>query len=347
MTIKEIAQLCGVSRGTVDRVLNHRGKVKPETEELILHTIRRMGYTKNIAGKALTVKKNAPVFGVIVSAEGNPFFDEVILGLRQAESELSDYGVTLELRSMRGYDVDRQLQLIAELKESISALILQPVNDPRIAESLLELQEAGVPTVTINSDIENSCRLCYVGSNYTTGGETAAGLLRLVAQGRAKLGVITGVSTVLGHVQRLNGFRNHLREIAPGIEIVAEESAQDDMEHSYQVTRRMLLDHPEIDTLFVIASGTYGACRAVLELGIEQRMQVVAFDNVPSTREMMQRGLLKAVVCQQPFLQGYQAVKAAFDILLTGESKQGEQIIMENQIKICENLWADGAAQNH
>ena len=64
MTIKEIAQLCGVSRGTVDRVLNHRGKVKPETETLILRTIHRMGYTKNIAGKALTVKKNAPVFNL-------------------------------------------------------------------------------------------------------------------------------------------------------------------------------------------------------------------------------------------------------------------------------------------
>ena len=34
MTIKEIARLCGVSRGTVDRVLNKRGKVKPETEEI-------------------------------------------------------------------------------------------------------------------------------------------------------------------------------------------------------------------------------------------------------------------------------------------------------------------------
>ena len=39
MTIKEIAKLCGVSRGTVDRVVNNRGKVKPETEALILSAI--------------------------------------------------------------------------------------------------------------------------------------------------------------------------------------------------------------------------------------------------------------------------------------------------------------------
>ena len=45
MTIKEIARICGVSRGTVDRVVNNRGKVKPETEALILKTIEEMGYT--------------------------------------------------------------------------------------------------------------------------------------------------------------------------------------------------------------------------------------------------------------------------------------------------------------
>ena len=81
MTIKEIAKLCGVSRGTVDRVLNKRGKVKLETQEMILRVIEEHGYTKNIAGRALTVKCMQPVIGVILCSEGNPFFDDVIAGL--------------------------------------------------------------------------------------------------------------------------------------------------------------------------------------------------------------------------------------------------------------------------
>ena len=99
MTIKQIADLCGVSRGTVDRVLNGRGKVKPETEERVLRMIRQLGYTKNIAGKALTLKKTTPVIGVVVSSEGNPFFDDVIEGFHKAEKELRDYGVTKSLSS--------------------------------------------------------------------------------------------------------------------------------------------------------------------------------------------------------------------------------------------------------
>ena len=339
MTIKEIAQLCGVSRGTVDRVLNHRGKVKPETEAVILRTIHRMGYTKNIAGKALTVRKSAPVFGALISSEGNPFFDDVIAGFRKAEEELVDYGVTVLLKTMRGYDVQRQLALMDELDEAgMTVLVMQPINDERIEKRIRQLAEKGVPTITVNTDIENSCRLCYVGSDYASGGETAAGLMRLVTRGQANLGIVTGVSSLLGHVQRLEGFERHLREICPDMHVLDHVSAMDDMEHSYRMTLEMLRRHPEIDTLFIAASGTFGACRAVIELGMEKNMRVVSFDNVPSTIEMMRRGLVRAVVCQQPILQGYQAIRAAFDILLTGTSKQGEQIIMENQIKILENL---------
>lgn len=67
----------------------------------------------------------------------------------------------------------------------------------------------------------------------------------------------------------------------------------DDMEHSYRMTMEMLRRHPEIDTLFVAASGTFGACRAVIELGREKNMRVIAFDTVPSTVEMIRRGLGK------------------------------------------------------
>ena len=165
MTIKQIADLCGVSRGTVDRVLNGRGKVKPETEERVLHTIQQLGYTKNIAGKALTLKKTAPVIGVVVSSEGNPFFNDVIEGFLKAEADLKDYGVTLIVKTMRGYDVNRQLALIAELETAnLSALVIQPINDVRISHKINELGDRGIPTVTVNTDIEKKLPqlLCWL-----------------------------------------------------------------------------------------------------------------------------------------------------------------------------------------
>lgn len=339
VTIKQIADICGVSRGTVDRVLNGRGKVKPETEERILRTIRQLGYTKNIAGKALTMKKTTPVIGVVVSSEGNPFFDDVIEGFHQAEKELVDYGVSLILKTMRGYDVQQQLKMIEELAQAgVAALVVQPINDNRIRHKINELAERGIPTVTVNTDIENSNRRCYVGSDYTAGGVTAAGVMRLVTGGKANLGIITGVSMLLGHDQRREGFERHIAEICPDIRVVEQTSAMDDVEHSYRMTLAMLQKRPEIDAMFIVAAGAEGACRAVTELGRAETIRIVAFDTVPATIRMMRLGLVRAAICQQPMRQGYESVRAAFEILLSGAPKQGNRIIMEHQIKILENL---------
>ena len=73
VTIKQISELCGVSRGTVDRVLNNRGKVKPETEQKVREVAERLGYTPNMAGKALAARKRDLVIGVALVAKGNAF----------------------------------------------------------------------------------------------------------------------------------------------------------------------------------------------------------------------------------------------------------------------------------
>lgn len=338
MTIKEIARICGVSRGTVDRVLNNRGKVKPETEALILKTIAEHGYTKNIVGRALTVKKTSPIIGVILCSEGNPFFDDVIAGFRAAEGELHDYGASVMLRTMCGHEVARQLALIDELEEHIAALVIQPINSRRIAARLRTLKENGIPVVTVNTDIDPASRCCYVGSNYESGGAVAAGMMALVTGAQAQLGIIEGVPTLMGHMLRQKGFEDHLRTIAPGISLIARAPALDDPEQAYRATCAMLEKNPQIDAMFIVAAGVYDVCRAIIDCGREQTIRVVAYDDVPSTREMMRRGLIRAVVCQQPFEQGSRAVHAAFDMLLSGQMVENLMLITENQIKIAENL---------
>ena len=58
VTMKKIAELCGVSRGTVDRALNGRGRVNAETAAMIRKMAKQLGYEPNPAGKALAARKN-------------------------------------------------------------------------------------------------------------------------------------------------------------------------------------------------------------------------------------------------------------------------------------------------
>ncbi len=79
-TIKDIADLAGVSRGTVDRVLNNRGAVNPKTAEKIMEIVQALNYRPNRAGLALAAQKKKYKIGVILFSEHNPFFDEVMTG---------------------------------------------------------------------------------------------------------------------------------------------------------------------------------------------------------------------------------------------------------------------------
>lgn len=337
VTIKKIAELCGVSRGTVDRVLNKRGRVKPETEAMILAMAKQLGYQPNPAGKALAARKHKPVVGVILTSKGNPFFDEIIRGITVAEDRYQIYGMQAVLKTMRGYDVEDQLELLESFRGVVNALIINPINDERIAQALNEYVDQGVYVITINTDIENCRRNCYIGTDYFNGGETACALLEVLLGEKASIGVVLGSSRVLGHRQRLEGFR-HRMERLPDFHIMDVVENEDDEIYSYDRTRQMLQQHPDMDALFVVAAGVYGACRAVLSLPDRKEITVIAFDSVPTTVEMMKKGVLKTIIYQHPYRQGHKAMDVAFQYLVNDIQPDSSTYILKNEIKLLENL---------
>ncbi|MCL2587808.1 MAG: LacI family transcriptional regulator, partial [Oscillospiraceae bacterium] len=134
-TIKDIAKLSGVSRGTVDRVLNNRGAVKPETAERVRSIADSLNYSPNLVGKTLAVRKKHLRFGYILfsSNRSNPFFDDVIRGIESRARELLEYGVTVEIRYTKLDSPEAQIALIDELvAQGIDGLAITPINHPDV-----------------------------------------------------------------------------------------------------------------------------------------------------------------------------------------------------------------------
>ena len=78
ISIKQIAQLSGVSVATVSRVINNNGRFSEETRQRVLDTIKKYDYTTNMAAKSLRVSKSKTI-GVIVPDINNLFFAELVL----------------------------------------------------------------------------------------------------------------------------------------------------------------------------------------------------------------------------------------------------------------------------
>lgn len=329
--------MSGVSRGTVDRVLNNRGKVKPETEAHVRQVAKQLGYRPNLAGKALAAIKKSYTIGVLLTSEGIPFFDELIRGVRAAQQEIAEYEMSVLLKPIKGYEELVQLAAIEEMEPHINALVFNPINSPVIASKMAQLTQRGIPVIAVNTAVEGSEPLCYIGPDYYHNGCTAGGMMSLlVPTGKRKIVAFGGSDHIWGHTQRLQGFVDAVAKRHPDWTIIKGGQTEDDDLLAYERAEKIFAEHPEVDGVYTVAAGTYGVCRAVMKQFSKSRPVLVCTDGILATREMIKNGVIDAAVCQQPYTQGYRAVRSAFDYLLSGQP--GKDTITKSEILIAENL---------
>lgn len=337
-TIKEIAELAGVSRGTVDRVLNNRGSVNNDTADKIKEIAAKLGYKPNKAAIILGAQKKNLKIGVILFGANNPFFDDVINGVNKKQEELDGYNCNLLIKRI-SMSVKEQLETIDYfVNEGISGIALTPYNDPLISDKINELFEMGIPVVTFNTDIENSKRIAYVGSNYYLSGKTAAGLMNLMTKGNVYVGIISGFENVLCHSQRIEGFKDSIYKDYPNIKIIDTIYNHDDDFEGYEQTLDLLNKSKDINALFFVAGGVYGGCRAVLNLDKKDDISIIAFDDIPNTKNMLKNGVIKSIICQQPHIQGEKPIDILFNYLTTGDLPKEEYNYVSVDIRIKENI---------
>ena len=336
VTIKQIAEICGVSRGTVDRVLNNRGKVKPEKAKLIRETAARMNYRPDPAGKALAARKKSPVVGVILPSIGVHFFDDVILSMQRAAKRYESYGLRVIWHNLRGFKAEEQCNLMDELASQVQALIINPLSHPNVVKKINELIDKGIFVITVNNDAPDLKHHCYVGTDYLSGGRTASALLQMIGPPSIRCAVLLGSLNMLGHHQRLDGFGEELATHHDAQIIAVRETEDDDM-IAYEQVKQLLAEHPEMNSLFVISSGAYGAARALMTSG-RKDITTIVFDTIPTTIRMMQRGIIQAAIYQHPHQQGRRSMQVAFEFLINGQKPEHDQYIMQNEIRILANV---------
>ena len=337
-TMQEIAELAGVSRGTVDRVLNNRGGVNDATKEKILDISKLLNYEPNRAGIALAAQKKNIKIGVLIYGSGNPFFTEIKRGIDKRMQDLIIYGCELIFRQTR-FDVKEMLSALDELASlDITGLLITAFDDDRIREKVRILTDKGIPVVTMNTDINDCGRLAYVGGDSYKGGQTAGALMGLLTNGKAEVGIITGTRSIRGQEERIRGFRELAQKKYPNIHIEAIEECHDDDYKSYETVQRMLLEYPTIDAFFFPAGSIYGGCKALHQMTTRKKYTVITFDDSEVTRDFMRKDIITAIISQHPYLIGYRSLSTISNYILFNQLPESEQNMTDTTIMIKESL---------
>lgn len=319
VTIKEIAQAAGVSRGTVDRALNNRPGVNPDVAKRVRRLARDLGYRPNQVAKALVGRSHtSSKIGIIIVTENNSFYDDIIAGMNSCLGEYQDYNVQGIFRVLDSYSDEKgQIEAISELIGlGAQGIVLTPIGTPGVSRAILDATKAGVQFITVNSDAEGSGRLAYVGCDFHKSGEVMAGLTALLSGGRAcRVGAISGPRGNMAVLSREAAFLDKICQY-PNLELDALMQNEANEERSYEITIKMFAEHPELDILCFLGAGMVGSLRALEAANREKRIRTAAYDAYPEIKEGLRKGLIDVSVTQEAFEQGYRGVKLMIERLL-------------------------------
>lgn len=145
ITLKDIARICGVSRATVDRALNNRPRIKPETKELILRTAQELGYRPDLIARSLVTGKTMSL-GVVVFDVRNRYFAQLLNSI-EVTAKKRGYFVNITLQEK---DPHMEVKLINSLVDRrVDGIILCPVNKGDKFDKFL--QNLSVPVMVVGN----------------------------------------------------------------------------------------------------------------------------------------------------------------------------------------------------
>lgn len=326
VTIQQIAEAAGVSRGTVDRALNNRGRINPQVSEKIKRIANEMGYIPRNRKKA-AARQGAFKIGVVTQLAKSAFMLEVNRGIRQAAEELQEMGIQLLLKEGLSVDEEEQLAAIEALeREEVQGLAIMPADCQGIREKLNYLiEERGIPVVTFNSDIVGTKRSCYVGMDNRKSGKTAAGLMGMLTGGTGKILVITGFFSNPVNNARVDGFVEELKKSYPGLEVAGVQGSFDDSEEVKRIITNAMLNIPGINGIFVISGGQEGIGAAYEALKLDRRPFTIIYDLTPGNRQALEGDIADFLIDQEGYVQGYRAPLILAE-LLRKENRETEEL---------------------
>ena len=337
VTVQQIADATGVSRGTVDRALNNRGRVDPEVAERIRRTAEEMGYVKK--PRKTNGKRKSCRIGIVTQLAGASFMREINRGIREAAEELRDRDVEVLVRESLSVDEKEQVDAIEELrKEGIDGLAVMPVDAESVREKINELIDDGIPVVTFNSDIVGTRRRCFVGMDNVKSGRTAAGLMKMLTGGQGKVLVITGYFTNHVNISRLAGFVEEIKASCPGIEIVGVQGSFDDAAEVEKIVTNTMRTIPDLDGILQVSGGQEGIRAAFEALGVEKRPHVIIYDQTPKNEKVLREDVADFLIDQNGYVQGYRPPHILADIIQKNQLPEQEQILTDITIRTKYNL---------
>ncbi|MGQ9472875.1 MAG: LacI family DNA-binding transcriptional regulator [Candidatus Caldatribacteriaceae bacterium] len=316
-TIKDIAELSGVSIGTVDRALHGRKEINPQTKEKVLKVAKNLGYETNYIASALSRKKPL-VLAAIFPRELHYFYDDVRRGFLDALEQLKNFKVIPLFKDVGALGKGEEKEALEELfEEEVDGVIFVPGHRSRFNALIDRFAERNIPVVTVSTDAPRSKRLTAVYVDPCKNGELAGELMsHFVPEGSTVVAMV-GSLDIEDHFRKMEGFQKSLKESFQKIRLGEIVENQEDEKLARENCCRILQKYPDVRGIYIATANSVAVCE-VLEGCFPHRVKVIATDLFQEMIPYLVKGVIHATIFQNPYRQGFEATMFLFHFLAKG-----------------------------
>lgn len=320
--IKDIAEMAGVSPGTVDRVLHNRGDVSESSRTRVEEALKKMHYKPNIHVSALSLKKKYRFVITMPEHKKGDYWGLIEQGIRRAMEEYSSLDFHTEFCYYDQFDLYSCRALFDKvIEKQPDAVIIGPTFRDEAIYLGNTLSDLKIPYVFVDSSIDGTSPLAFFTSNSFAMGALIARLITSTIPDNADIvlfqAVRTGDESANTTILRKSGFMAYFGENNCENTLHRVSYSAVDPQRNNELIGNYFEEHPEVKGAVIFNSRGH----IIAEYFNKRKIRGVKFvcvDLIKRNVDAVNAGYIDLLLGQRPQQQGYMAVKALFEYLVYG-----------------------------
>lgn len=335
---EQIAKELNISRATVSRVLSNSGLVTEETRKLVMEAVERLNYKPNVVAQELAKKRKTKIVVFYMKIWRSSFVHDLLRGIRDAIEEYKAFDVHMDLYGIESETEDFFSEIQNYITDHrIDGMILMSGYEnskKRLNEFSEIIRKKGIQLVSVDTDILEEERLCFIGEEYKVCGKIAADLfnkLTTFRQDKHTLAVIVPAKKYESSELRAQGFLEAINDCYD-VNIFRVQKVKD----SGEEVKRILSEHPEVECIF--SSIDTSTIAKILKEERKRGIVLIGCDITEEIVEYIRSGWITFVVLAAAYEQGRKALTILLDKLLMNTVPKQDKEILGFSILTKENI---------
>jgi ribose transport system substrate-binding protein len=217
-------------------------------------------------------------------------------------------------------DIASQVSIVNDqITRRVDAILLTAGDKKALVPAAERARREGVPFITVDSGVDSDAPLSYIATDNVSASKVAAEVLAKLMGNKGKALLMSFVAGSQTAAEREQGFKQGISQFRD-VQLIGTQYSLADATRAMSIMDNVLTATPDLAGVFTSEEKTGAGVARQLEIsGKAKDIKFVAFDASDALIQALQKGIVDALVVQQPYQMGYLGVEFAVKAI-RGES---------------------------